>query len=85
MKTLPNKRQIHRTLKELWDDGFVVGNRIKVDGYNGRLSYWEVEYQLSSDVYLNSLIADCNEIYRKVNIAKNGSRFFSSVFNMGLR
>ena len=84
MKTLPNKRHIHRTLKELWDGGFVVGNRIKVDGYNGRLSYWEVEYQLSSDVYRNSLIADCNEIYRKVNIAKNGSRFFNSVFDMGL-
>lgn len=84
MSTLPNKRQIHRTLKELWGGGFIVGTRIKVDGYNGRLAYWEIEYQLSSEVYRNSLIADCNKLYRKVNIAKNGSRFFTSVFDMGL-
>lgn len=84
MKTKPNKRQIHRTLKELWQGGFIVGTRVKVEGYCGQLPYWQVEYQLSSEVYRNSLIADCNEIYRKVDKAKNGSRFFTGVFDMGL-
>ncbi|MGZ8190052.1 MAG: hypothetical protein ACXWTS_02350 [Methylococcaceae bacterium] len=84
MKTLPNKRQIHRTLKELWQGGFIVGSRVKIEGYNGQLPYWEIEYQLSNEVYKNTLIAECNAIYRKVDKAKNGSRFFSSVFDMGL-
>jgi hypothetical protein len=84
MTTLPNKRQIHRTLKDLCDGGFIVGNRVKIEGYNGRLAYWEVQYQLCGDVYRNTLIADCNAIYRKVNIAKNGSNIFGGVFDMGL-
>ena len=84
MVTIPNKRQIHRTLRELWIGGFIVGTRRKVEDFNDRLPYWEVEYQLCGEIHKNSLIADCNAVYRKVNIAKNGSNFFGSVFNMGL-
>jgi len=84
MKTLPNKRQIHRTLAELWKGGFVVGTRVKIEGYNGQLPYWEIKYQLCGDVYRNSLITECNEIYRKCNKAKHGINFFGSVMDMGL-
>jgi len=84
MKTLPNKRQIHRTLAELWKGGFVVGTRVKIEGYNGQLPYWEIKYQLCGDVYRNSLITECNEIYRKCNKFKHGINFFGSVMDMGL-
>ena len=58
--------------------------RRKVEDFNDRLPYWEVEYQLCSEVYKNSLIADCNAVYRKVDKAKHGVNFFGSVMDMGL-
>ncbi|MDO9170129.1 MAG: hypothetical protein Q7U18_13715 [Methylobacter sp.] len=85
MVTLPNKRQIHRTLKELWQGGFIVGARVKVDGYSGQLPYWEVEYQLCNEVYKNSLITECNALHQKIDKAKYGVNFFGSVFDMGLQ
>ncbi|WP_262965379.1 hypothetical protein [Methylobacter psychrophilus] len=84
MVTLPNKRQIHRTLKELWHGGLIVGTRVKVEGYSGHLPYWEIEYQLCNDVYKNSLITDCNNLFSKVNRAKHGVNFFGSLMDMGL-
>jgi len=84
MTTLPTDRQIYRTLADLWNSGLIVGWRIKRDGYNGTLPFWEVEYQLSGDVYKNSLITDCTMTYNKVNRAKYGVSFFGSVFDMGL-
>lgn len=84
MVTLPNKRQIYRTLKELWAGGLIVGWRIKSDGYNGTLPFWEIEYQLSGDVYRNSLINECNAVFNKVRKAKQGINFFGVVIDMGL-
>lgn len=84
MKTIPNKQQIHRTLKELWHGGLIVGNRIKEDGYNGNLPSWVIRYQLSSDVYHNWLITECEAVYRKVSKAKHGFNMFGAVFDMGL-
>ena len=48
MATLPNKRQIYRTLLDLWQGGLIVGMRRKVEDFTDRLPYWEVEYQLCS-------------------------------------
>ena len=84
MTTVPNSRQIHRTLKELWHGGLIVGTRRKVEGYGGRLPYWEIEYQLCADVYKNSLVAECNNLFNKINRAKHGVNFFGSVMDMGL-
>jgi hypothetical protein len=84
MATLPTKRQIYRTLKELWVGGLIVGMRIKSDDSNTQLAYWETEYQLSGDVYKNSLIADCTLIYNKVDRAKHGANLFGGVFDRGL-
>jgi len=84
MTTLPTKRQIYRTLKELWVGGLIVGWRIKSDGYNGTLPFWEVEYQLAGDIHKNSLVNECNAVFNKVNKAKHGANFFGSVFDMGL-
>ena len=61
-----------------------MGTRVKIEGYNGQLPYWEIKYQLCGDVYRNSLITECNEIYRKCNKAKHGINFFGSVMDMGL-
>jgi hypothetical protein len=84
MKALPNKQQIHRTLRELWQGGLIVGSRVKEDYNADCLPRWVIEYQLSGEVGRNALIAECNEVYRKVNTAKNGLRLFSSVFDRGL-
>ena len=80
---MPNKQQIHRTLKELWHGGFIVGNRRKVDRY-GQLPCWEVEYQLSGDVYHNWLIAECSAVYSKTNKAMHGINLFGSIIDMEL-
>ena len=84
MTTLPTKRQIYRTLKDLLGAGLIVGARIKSNCSNTQLAYWENEYQLSGDVYKNSLTTDCTMTYNKVNRAKYGVSFFGSVFDMGL-
>lgn len=83
MNTLPNKQQIHRTLKELWHGGFIVGSRFKIDRYE-QLPCWEIRYQLIGDVYRKWLAAKCDEVYRKVQKAKHGVNFFGGVFDMGL-
>ncbi|MFI3120025.1 MAG: hypothetical protein QX203_08595 [Methylococcaceae bacterium] len=83
MKSVPNKQQIHRTLKELWHDGLIVGNRVKVEHYN-QLPGHEVRYQLSGDVYHNWLIAECSAVFTKVKKAKHGINMFGGVFDMGL-
>ena len=84
MVTLPSQRQVYRTLVDLWNSGLIVGWRIKSDGYNGTLPFWEIEYQLSCDVYRNSLINECSGVFSKVNKAKHGINFFGAVMDMGL-
>jgi len=37
LKTAPNKQQVHRTLRDLWLDGLIVGTRIKDEPYRGGL------------------------------------------------
>jgi hypothetical protein len=77
MKALPNKQQIHRTLRELWQGGLIVGSRVKEDYNADCLPRWVIEYQLSGEVGRNALIAECNEVCHKVNTTKNGRRLFS--------
>jgi hypothetical protein len=84
MKTKPSLNQIRRTLRALANEGLVVSSKVKNDGDNNRLPYWELEWQLSGDVYRNTLIKECQAVYRKVNRAKNGAALFASVFDMGL-
>lgn len=84
LKTIPNKQQIHRTLRDLWRDGVIVGTRIKEDGYGSSLPSWVIRYQLSSEVEYNYMVTTCNAIYRKIEKAKHGVNFFGSVMDMGL-
>ncbi len=84
MKSVPNKQQIHRTLKELWHGGFIVGSRVKQDWNQNRLPSWVIEYQLSGDVYHNWLVAECSAVYSKVKKAKHGINFFGGIMDMGL-
>jgi hypothetical protein len=85
MKTLPSLIQIHRTLKDLWHDGAIVGSRTKEDdGSIGSVPHWVIRYQLSDDVEKNYIVSECAAIYRKVKVAKFGSNLFGGVFDMGL-
>jgi hypothetical protein len=51
MKTLPTIQQIHRTLRDLWHEGVIVGTRVKEDWRDNCLPCWVIYYQLSEDVY----------------------------------
>ena len=84
MTTLPTKRQIYRTLAELWGGGFIVGLRIKNNDSSRSLPYWETHYQLSSDVYKNAILNDCKLLFNKVSKAKFGINFFGATMDMGL-
>lgn len=84
MKTLPSLIQIHRTLKDLWHSGLIVGTRKKADWYDNALPRWIVEYQLSRDVEKNFIISECQKLHRTVSKAKHGTNLFGGVFDMGL-
>jgi hypothetical protein len=84
MDTLPSKRQIYRTLAELWGGGFIVGWRKKNNDSSRSLPYWETHYQLSCDVYRNTLMNDCKLLFNKVSKAKFGINLFGAVMDMGL-
>lgn len=85
MKTLPSIIQIHRTLKDLWHGGAIVGTRVKDDGgFNGSLPCWVIRYQLSGDVEKNYIVSECQALHRKVSKAKHGTNLFGGVFDMGL-
>jgi|GEM_PF-1106073 len=87
MKTKPNVNQIRRTLRTLANEGLIVCNRTKqqwFDSSSCKLPYWELEWQLSTDVYRNALITECQAVYKKVDKAKHGFNLFGGVFDMGL-
>jgi hypothetical protein len=84
MKTLPSVIQIHRTLRDLWHSGLIVGTRKKADWYDNALPCWIVEYQLSSEVERNHIISECTELHKKLNKAVNGINFFGAAFDKGL-
>ncbi len=84
LKSAPNKQQVHRTLRDLWRDGLIVGTRVKYEPYGVGLPCWVVLYQLSSEVEHNFIAATCNALHRKINKAMHGINFFGSVMDMGL-
>jgi hypothetical protein len=85
LKSIPNKQQIHRTLRDLWRDGLIVGTRIKEDAhYGGGLPSWVILYQLSADVDHTYIVSVCKALHRKVDKAKHGVNFFGSVMDIGL-
>lgn len=85
MKTIPNIQQIHRTLKDLWHGGLIVGWRQLDEPLNNNcLSSWVVYYQLSEDVYKNWLLKECEDVCRTAKKAKFGFNLFGGVFDMGL-
>jgi len=84
LKSAPNKQQIHRTLRDLWRNGLIVGTRFKDEPYGGGLPCWVIRYQLSSEVEYNFMAATCNALHRKVDKAKHGINFFGAVMDMGL-
>lgn len=84
LKSVPRKEQLYRTLRDLVAAGLVVSEKQKDEPiYNG-LPYWCNYYQLAEDIGKNATIAECNEVYRIVKIAKHGSRLFTAVFDKGI-
>ncbi len=87
MKTKPSVNQIRRTLRALASEGLIVCNRTKQEWFDSsscKLPYWELEWQLSTDVYRNALITECQAVFKKVDKAKHGFNLFGGVFDMGL-
>ena len=87
MKTKPSVNQIRRTLRALASEGLIVCNRTKQEWFDSsscKLPYWELEWQLSGDVYRNALITECQAVYKTVDKAKHGFNMFGAVFDMGL-
>jgi transcription initiation factor IIE alpha subunit len=87
MKTKPSVNQIRRTLRSLASEGLIVCNRTKQecgDSSSYKLPYWELEWQLSGDMYRNALITECQAVYKKVDKAKHGCVFFGSHIRYGI-
>ena len=85
MKTCPNLSQIHRSIRDLRQAGLVIGIRQKNQLGWQQQPFWETAYQLSTEVYKNRLIAECNEVHAKTKTAKFGLLLFGGEpFGMGL-
>ncbi|WP_394752650.1 hypothetical protein [Crenothrix sp.] len=84
MATLPSIRQIHRTLRDLWHEGLIVASREKIDGIRDGLPYWEMSFQLSTDVESNWIKTECDRVFNAVKKAKHGFNLFGSVLDRGL-
>lgn len=80
MKTIPNKQQIHRTLRELWHGGLIVGSRLKEDWNNDNLPRWVIEYQLSGEVYRNWLLTRVRDVCRQAENAHGTFLFNYDIF-----
>jgi len=81
----PNRSQVFRTLKDLWHGGLIVAERMKQEAFADRLSYWELQYQVSASVERNYIAKEANRLHRKTNSAKYGVKFFSEIpFDYGL-
>jgi hypothetical protein len=83
MKTCPTLSQIYRTLRDLRQAGLIVGIRQK--NQHGWQPFWETGFQISTDIYKNRLIAECNDVHAKTKKAKFGlSLFGGEPFGFGL-
>jgi len=85
MKSCPNLSQIHRTLRDLRQAGLIVGIRQKNQHGWQQQPFWETGFQISTDIYKNRLIAECNDVHAKTKTAKFGlSLFGREPFGFGL-
>lgn len=80
---LPNKRQLYRTLSDLWYAGLIVASRKLSDGASNTLPYWELMYEVSESVQRNTMVAQCNELHIRVKTAKFGLSIFRSTWGKG--
>lgn len=84
LKKTPSKQQMHRTIRNLWADGLIVGTKCIDDPIGNGLPSRVIRYQLSSDVNQNYIISECQEVFKKVDKAKHGISLFSQPFDWGL-
>jgi hypothetical protein len=82
MNAVASIAQIHRTLRDLWRGGLIVGTRVKCDVHN--LPHFEIRYQVAADVEKNHIISECQTIHSKLSKAVNGFNFFGAIIDRGL-
>ena len=79
----PNRRQLFRTLSDLWHDGIIVASRQRNEACANTLPYWELCYELSTSSHRNGIRAQCAALHRAVSRAKFGVKFFGATFDLG--
>ena len=85
MLAVPGIAQIHKTLKDLWHSGHIVGTRTLQEPYGDGLPQRVIAYQLSSDVTKNWITAECKAVHSKTKKAKFGVSWFGGEpFGFGL-
>jgi len=80
----PSKQQMHRTIKDLWLEGYIVGSKSIEDPIGSGLPCRVINYQLSSEVNQNYITSECHNIYKKMDRAKYGINMFGKPFDWGL-
>lgn len=84
LKKIPSKQQMHRTIRNLWAEGFIVGTKYIEDPIGDGLPSRVIRYQISSEVDKNYIISECQAVYSKVNKAKHGVNMFGQPIDWGL-
>jgi len=81
---VPSKQQMHRTIRDLWFEGYLVGSKSIEKPIENGLPSRVINYQLASEVNQNFIVSECQAIYKKVNKAKHGINLFGKPFDYGL-
>lgn len=88
INTFPSKKQIERTLKDLWHSGHIIATRRLMEPCNVNnmgLPYWVRYYQTVANADHNYIISETKDLHYKTRQAKYGSTIFGSVpFGYGL-
>lgn len=75
--TLPSRRQLYRTLRDLWNDGLIVASRRLADSIE-HLPYWELCYEVSESAERNTILSQCIKLHTEVKKARVGAQFFGT-------
>ena len=75
--TLPTRRQLYRTLRDLWNDGLIVASRQLADPLT-HLPYWELHYEVVESVERNTIVSQCIKLHAEVKKARIGTQFFAT-------
>ncbi len=84
LKKIPCKQQMHRTIKDLWYAGYIVGSKSIEEPLDTGLPSRVIRYQLVNEVNQNFIAQECQSLYKKLERAKFGVNLFGNPFDYGL-